>query len=340
MAHAPLDPELIEGKVADELVCTICCMIMYQPLSGCADGHTYCSPCLRQVVKTQKRCPECRRTSKPSDLRRNRPIEKLIADLPCHCSNATPFASVSVVGTGGGAKRARTSEFRSLTVAGLRDALTKRGLDSTGIKTDLVSRRKPAGTRSHRLADPCLGLTHVTRTRHRAVEADVIPPCEWHGTVDRLAAHLRGECPNELCACPHASCEMSVPRCRLAAHTNEFCVHRPASCPHAGCRAQALPHPPHRPVATLCPLPPPPQDGPQTPPPRLGPGHSVDARGALARVPARRGRVRVRRAAAAAAAQAAQGQGLPAHGDPLSLPRLRAAAAGARARLPPPPAPG
>ena len=156
MAHAPLDPELIEGKVADELVCTICCMIMYQPLSGCADGHTYCAPCLRQVVKTQKRCPECRRTSKPSDLRRNRPIEKLIADLPCHCSNAAPFASVSVVGTGGGAKRARTSEFRSLTVAGLRDALTKRGLDSTGIKADLVSRRKPAGTRSHNLADPCL----------------------------------------------------------------------------------------------------------------------------------------------------------------------------------------
>ena len=167
MADAPLDPELIEGKVADELVCTICCMIMYQPLSGCADGHTYCAPCLRQVVKTQKRCPECRRTSKPSDLRRNRPIEKLIADLPCHCSNAAPFASVSVVGTGGGAKRARTSEFRLLTVAGLRDALTKRGLDSTGIKADLVSRRKPAGTRSHNLADPCLGLTHVTRTRHR-----------------------------------------------------------------------------------------------------------------------------------------------------------------------------
>ncbi|KAG9400418.1 hypothetical protein AC1031_010640 [Aphanomyces cochlioides] len=64
--------------------CPICLDTLGDIVVECAEcAHVFCDPCLRESLKRNEKCPLCR--CKPTPLRRNKPIERLVAALPETC---------------------------------------------------------------------------------------------------------------------------------------------------------------------------------------------------------------------------------------------------------------
>ncbi|OQR97820.1 hypothetical protein ACHHYP_20453 [Achlya hypogyna] len=64
--------------------CPVCLETLSGTILECGEcAHVFCEACLRECLKRQQRCPMCRRD--PAPLRRNRPVERLVASLPEAC---------------------------------------------------------------------------------------------------------------------------------------------------------------------------------------------------------------------------------------------------------------
>jgi hypothetical protein len=58
--------------------------VFKDPVS-CKDGHAFCSVCIKQWLKTNKKCPSHNGLLKEKDLVRNLPVSGIVDNLDVHC---------------------------------------------------------------------------------------------------------------------------------------------------------------------------------------------------------------------------------------------------------------
>lgn len=203
-----IDPKYVDGEVDEHLLCSICTLILKQPTSGCPQGHSFCAECYKEAFVHTPKCPTCRHPTELGLLVRNRPLEGMINNLNARCPHSTDDSENQHQ-----AKRQRRSDIRTLKASELKSRLAELGMDTSGLKADLVARLSSALS---------------------AADAHSVQ-CTWSGKLEQLGTHMSKDCPNVVIECPNTDCEAKIERCRMEKHATALCPYRLVACEHIGC---------------------------------------------------------------------------------------------------------
>jgi hypothetical protein len=195
-----IDPDLLVQQ-CKQCICDLCYGVIIKPVSGCPDGHSFCRACYVKALVRNKSCPACRAVVQDENtLVPNRLAESFIDKLVIRCEHAYKQSADE-------ANPPKRAKCAPLTVQALRAALTQHGLDSNGVKSELVAR--------------------LEKYRKKA------SGCEWSGNVEDLTSH-RGVC--AWTKCPNTGCSASPLRTNLLLEHGAICEHRKITCGH--CRVE------------------------------------------------------------------------------------------------------
>lgn len=166
-----IDPEWLEDKF-DDCVCSSCFSVMFEPVSGCPEGHSFCRRCYMKMLEHKRECPTCRHPVEDEKrLVRNRPLEGVIAELRVRCMHAPEESGNNFKGQFFGSRAADLaleSAFANLAVADAKQRVRKAAREGLG-------------------------------------------GCQWRGKVAELSAHLESCCWTQV-KCPRAWCGMLLLR--------------------------------------------------------------------------------------------------------------------------------
>ena len=204
-----VDPDLLEVKFND-CICALCFGVMFEPMSGCKQGHAFCKFCITNELVHRKRCPVCRdNIDSNAALIPNRPLAGMISQLRVECEH-----------------RQTPEDVGDTAIDEVVD-------DVVGAKRNTVSRSSGVAQKRVKtsVSEEHSGQKNVDQLK---IEGGF---CNWIGTMGQLASHI-SVCDWAVVNCPTAGCKEKMARHLIGEHRKTCTGY--GMCPNEGCGVMHL----------------------------------------------------------------------------------------------------